>query len=36
MFETYMLFLIDEDQKIIFGWSAKCGGTHVKYIYIGG
>jgi hypothetical protein len=33
MFETYMLFLIDEDQKIIFGWSAKCGCTHVKYIY---
>ena len=28
-----MLFLVDSDRKIIFGWSGKCGCTHVKKIF---
>jgi hypothetical protein len=28
-----MLFLVDKTRKIIFGWSAKCGCTHIKNIY---
>lgn len=28
-----MLFLIDTDKKIIFGWSAKCGCSHIKTIF---
>jgi hypothetical protein len=29
-----MLFLIDNKNKIIFGWSAKCGCSHIKSIYL--
>jgi len=29
----YMRFLVDNKNKIIFGWSAKCGCSHIKYIY---
>ena len=25
--------LVDKDNKIIFGWSAKCGCSHAKHIY---
>lgn len=28
-----MFFLIDKSRKIIFGWSAKCGCTHIKNIF---
>lgn len=28
-----MLFSVDNNKKIIFGWSAKCGCSHVKTIY---
>jgi hypothetical protein len=28
-----MLFLVDRINKIIFGWSAKCGCSHVKTIF---
>jgi hypothetical protein len=28
-----MFFLVDDNHKIIFGWSAKCGCSHVKRIY---
>jgi hypothetical protein len=28
-----MFFLIDESLKIIFGWSAKCGCSHIKKIF---
>lgn len=28
-----MYFLVDPKNKIIFGWSAKCGCTHVKYLF---
>ena len=28
-----MYFLIDEKTKVIFGWSAKCGCSHIKKIY---
>ena len=28
-----MFFIIDKERKIIFGWSAKCGCTHIKSIY---
>jgi hypothetical protein len=28
-----MLFFIDYENKIIFGWSAKCGCSHVKNIF---
>ena len=29
----YMYFLVDTVNKIIFGWSAKCGCSHIKNIY---
>jgi hypothetical protein len=29
----YMYFLLDTNKKIIFGWSAKCGCSHIKCIY---
>ena len=28
-----MYFVVDNKNKIIFGWSPKCGCTHVKRIY---
>jgi hypothetical protein len=28
-----MFFIVDNNIKIIFGWSAKCGCSHIKYIY---
>jgi hypothetical protein len=28
-----MYFLIDEKKKVMFGWSAKCGCSHIKKIY---
>ena len=28
-----MYFLVDNNRKIIFGWSAKCGCSHVKKIF---
>ena len=28
-----MYYLVDNDKKIIFGWSAKCGCSHVKQIF---
>jgi hypothetical protein len=28
-----MFFLVDIDKKILFGWSAKCGCSHIKNIY---
>jgi hypothetical protein len=28
-----MFFLVDDKQKIIFGWSAKCGCSHVANMY---
>lgn len=28
-----MLFLVDSKKKILFGWSAKCGCSHIKNIY---
>ena len=28
-----MLFLIDDNRKIIIGWSAKCGCSHIKKIF---
>ena len=28
-----MKFLVDTNNKIIFGWSAKCGCSHIKTIY---
>lgn len=28
-----MIFLVDTDSKVIFGWSAKCGCSHIKYIF---
>lgn len=28
-----MIFLVDTNKQIIFGWSAKCGCSHIKYIY---
>jgi len=28
-----MLFLISEEKKVIFGWSAKCGCSHVKNMF---
>ena len=28
-----MFFLIDKKNNILFGWSAKCGCTHIKAIY---
>ncbi len=29
----YMYFLVDKNKQIIFGWSAKCGCSHIKNIY---
>jgi hypothetical protein len=29
----YMHFLVDKEMKIIFGWSTKCGCSHIKNIY---
>ena len=29
-----MRFLIDTKKKIIFGWSAKCGCSHIKRIFL--
>lgn len=28
-----MYFLIDNEKKILFGWSAKCGCSHIKTIF---
>jgi hypothetical protein len=28
-----MYFLVDTNKKIIFGWSPKCGCSHIKYIF---
>jgi len=28
-----MFFLIDDNHKVIFGWSAKCGCSHIKRIF---
>lgn len=28
-----MFFLVDDKNKIIFGWSAKCGCSHIKKIF---
>ncbi len=28
-----MFFLVDNEKKIVFGWSAKCGCTHFKKIF---
>jgi hypothetical protein len=28
-----MYFLIDNKKKIIFGWSAKCGCSHIKHLF---
>lgn len=28
-----MIFLVDTEKKIIFGWSAKCGCSHIKNIF---
>jgi len=28
-----MLFLINENKKVIFGWSAKCGCSHIKNLF---
>ena len=28
-----MLFLVDTNKQIIFGWSAKCGCSHIKNIF---
>ena len=28
-----MYFLIDYEKQIIFGWSAKCGCSHIKNIF---
>jgi hypothetical protein len=28
-----MYFLVDNDNKVIFGWSAKCGCSHIKKLY---
>jgi len=28
-----MYFLVNKDKKIIFGWSAKCGCSHIKKIF---
>jgi hypothetical protein len=28
-----MFFLVDSNKKIIFGWSAKCGCSHIKEIF---
>ena len=28
-----MYFLVNGTKKIIFGWSAKCGCSHIKYLW---
>ena len=28
-----MFFLKDDKNKVVFGWSAKCGCSHIKMIY---
>lgn len=28
-----MFFLVDNERKILFGWSAKCGCSHIKSIF---
>ena len=28
-----MYFIRDEIKKVVFGWSAKCGCSHIKMIY---
>ena len=28
-----MYFLVDNKNKVIFGWSAKCGCCHIKQIF---
>jgi len=28
-----MYFLVDSTNKVIFGWSAKCGCTHIKTLF---
>lgn len=28
-----MIFLVDQNKKLILGWSAKCGCTHIKYLF---
>ena len=28
-----MYFLVDNENKIIFGWSAKCGCSHIKKLF---
>jgi hypothetical protein len=28
-----MFFLVDNNNKVIFGWSAKCGCSHVKRLF---
>lgn len=28
-----MLFITDKENKVVFGWSAKCGCTHVKNMF---
>lgn len=28
-----MIFIVDTNKKIIFGWSAKCGCSHIKNIF---
>lgn len=28
-----MHFLVDDKNKVLFGWSAKCGCSHIKHIY---
>ncbi len=28
-----MYFLVDNDRKVLFGWSAKCGCSHIKNIF---
>lgn len=28
-----MFFLVDQELKVIFGWSAKCGCSHIKNIF---
>lgn len=31
--EENMFFLVDNERKILFGWSAKCGCSHIKSIF---
>lgn len=34
MCNNNMRFLVDTKNKVIFGWSAKCGCSHIKTIYL--